>query len=178
MASRPIVCTRARLRVFTPGRHLATQGETSCTKQVVLRPCELGWIWDFPLAGRSCEPCDIPTGFFPWPGVTASRKAGNGSFSLTKHQGRYQLVLIVAFFVLWPEPELNPPKTEHRLLATVFLAVLDLMQQPGRSALVLPRHGHRVLYLHQTLYFSWLPSGLWEETFTGQTCKSPILSCI
>lgn len=110
MASRPIVCTQARLHVFTPCRHLATQGDASCTKQVVLRQRELGWIRDFPLAVVPCEPCDIPTSFFPWPGVTASRKAGNGSFSLTKHQGRYQLVLIVLFFVLWPEPELNPPK--------------------------------------------------------------------
>lgn len=64
MAPRPVVCTRARLRVFTPCRHLATQGDPSCTKQVVLRQCELGWIRDFPLAGRSCELCDIPTGFF------------------------------------------------------------------------------------------------------------------
>lgn len=105
----------------------------------------------------------------------------DGSFSLTKHQGRYQLVLIVAFFVLWPEPELNPPQNWTQATGNSFQCFLSCARfnaAAWRSVLVLPRHGHQVLYLHQPLYFSWVPAGLWEETFTGQTYKSPILSCI
>ena len=50
MASRLIVCIWARLPAFTPCRNVATQGETSHTKQVALTQRELGLIQDFLLA--------------------------------------------------------------------------------------------------------------------------------
>lgn len=84
MSPRLIVCTWAPLCVFTPCRNLATQGEISHTKQVAFMQYELGLIRDFLLARMSCKPCDIPTGLLLWPGVTASRVAGDSSFALAK----------------------------------------------------------------------------------------------